>query len=766
MVIGINRGIVPQVASIAMPTEDQRPNNLAKMSHTFHPKQKTITTVIPTSTTCNGKYENQQHRQRSSIAHNRKHAPQRQRPSRGTCPTHKSNVFSNSAQVRMLWMAQLFTVAAFLMCHSMAIVNATAVQTPHALSRGVINTDSDTAGHRAMRAAQYSQPLTVERGMYNADINSFLPIIPKDISPEYIAQNVFTKGGQYRVFEPTDSDLRTQMTMGQKVNRVDGVEVNANAQNNVSLVVDISRATDENIKTTAEGAMVAKLKEQTNSKQETEEKATLSLSAGKNEKPLKQSEQALHKVGASTNISAPATATFMIHKSKALPNSFNVEQLALEERKIARGHKENFKPHPTTTTDFADVSQNTVGGDIKELEALLFEYAENFFNKAQYEPSSELVNALQQNHTMVGDPHKERPTRHADANPHHHHHNHLHHRQHSLPAIVRKPDANVSVNIPRALESGRLLFFSGLKKALWPVYIGLQVLKSLLLALFMPVLIGSFSKFLGKGIVSGSAPLFIRPPDTPQDLDFRDNTINFDDDKFAAVEEGTKEDGYGYNQAEASQTHYTYNAAGGINRIEQQNKMPDTYLSALQTIGSASFKNSGSLSGSFSGGGLGGGGIGAPMRTKPIAPANTNTFQTFQKVPASSLLLSNYDPFYSPLLSRLDSVFAQLKINSDNENCREKLICLMYANPAKYAPYSNLVSAQLSRELNELRKPTSDNPDILRFFKYMRAAKDGQDGIDCEKSFDRCQEFKDFENPAMVSTYHDINKLVSARKLA
>uniref|UniRef100_A0A034WR88 uncharacterized protein LOC105225798 n=1 Tax=Bactrocera dorsalis TaxID=27457 RepID=A0A034WR88_BACDO len=764
MVIGINRAIAPQVASIAMPTEDQRPNNLAKMSHTFHPKQKAITTVIPTSTTCNGKYGYQQHRQRSSIAHNRKHGPQRQRPSRGTCPTHKSYVFSNSAQVRMLWMPQLFTVAAFLMCHSVAIVNATAVQTPHPLSRGVINTDSDTAGHRAMRAAQYSQPLTVEGGMYNADNNSFLPIIPKDISPEYIAQNVFTKGGQYRVFEPTDSDLRIQMTMGQKVNSVDSMELNANAQHNIRMVSGISSATDKNIKTTAEGAMVAKLKEQTNGKQEAEKKATLSLSADKIEKPLKQTEHTLHKVGASTNI--PATATVMVHKSKALPNSFNAEQLALEERKIASVQKENLKPHPTATTDFADVSENTVGGDIKELEALLVEYAENFFNKAQYEPSSELVSALQQNHTMVGGPHKERPTRHADANPHHHHHNHLHHRQHSLPAVVHKPDGNVSVNIPRALESGRLLFFSGLKKALWPVYIGLQVLKSLLLALFMPVLIGSFSKFLGKGIVSGSAPLFIRPPDTPQDLDFRDNTINFDDDKFAAVEEGTKEDGYAYNQAEASQTHYTYNAAGGINRIEQQNKMPDTYLSALQTIGSASFKNSGSLSGSFSGGGLGGGGLGAPMRTKPIAPANTNTFQTFQKVPASSLLLSNYDPFYSPLLSRLDSVFAQLKLNSDNENCREKLICLMYANPAKYAPYSNLVSAQLSRELNELRKPTSDNPDILRFFKYMRAAKDGQDGIDCEKSFDRCQEFKDFENPAMVSTYHDINKLVSARKLA
>lgn len=48
----------------------------------------------------------------------------------------------------------------------------------------------------------------------------------------------------------------------------------------------------------------------------------------------------------------------------------------------------------------------------------------------------------------------------------------------------------------------------------------------------------------------------------------------------------------------------------------------------------------------------------------------------------------------------------------------------------------------------------------------MRAAKDGQDGVDCEQSFVKCTEFKDFENPAMLSTYNDINKLVQARKLA
>lgn len=73
-------------------------------------------------------------------------------------------------------------------------------------------------------------------------------------------------------------------------------------------------------------------------------------------------------------------------------------------------------------------------------------------------------------------------------------------------------------------------------------------------------------------------------------------------------------------------------------------------------------------------------------------------FKVFHDIPSSSLLLTNYDPFYSPLLSRLDAVFQQLGLNSSNdEKCREKLVCLMYSNPAKYAPYSNLVSAQLSR---------------------------------------------------------------------
>lgn len=71
----------------------------------------------------------------------------------------------------------------------------------------------------------------------------------------------------------------------------------------------------------------------------------------------------------------------------------------------------------------------------------------------------------------------------------------------------------------------------------------------------------------------------------------------------------------------------------------------------------------------------------------------------------------------------------------------------------------------LCRELNELKKPSSDNPDILRFFKYMKAAKDGQDGEECV-AHNGCPSLTSKQpSPAMLTTFNDINKLVQARKI-
>lgn len=78
----------------------------------------------------------------------------------------------------------------------------------------------------------------------------------------------------------------------------------------------------------------------------------------------------------------------------------------------------------------------------------------------------------------------------------------------------------------------------------------------------------------------------------------------------------------------------------------------------------------------------------------------------------------------------------------------------------------NNYSFHYFRELNELRKPSTDNPDILRFFKYMKAAKDGQDGLECNKAYQGCYDNREQVSPPMVKTFNEINKLVHARKLS
>ncbi|XP_001660964.2 uncharacterized protein LOC5573637 [Aedes aegypti] len=283
----------------------------------------------------------------------------------------------------------------------------------------------------------------------------------------------------------------------------------------------------------------------------------------------------------------------------------------------------------------------------------------------------------------------------------------------------------------RAVESGRLFFFKGLKKIVWPLLVGLQIVKTVLLVLFLPSIIGSLGKIVGKGLSSVS--VLSNQPTTVEDLDFKDNSYNSDQDFNMNMDNNAY-----LPPLDAQPAGTSYNMMYDANNAN----------AALSRLG-------------FGGG-----------RVTYVNTGNDynrqqkrNDFKIFHDIPSSSLLLTNYDPFYSPLLSRLDAVFAQMGLSNKEENCREKLVCLMYANPAKYAPYSNLISAQLSRELNELRKPTNDNPDILRFFKYMRAAKDGQDGVDCERVHKDCGTYNDLSNPAMVTTFNDINKLVQARKL-
>ncbi|CAG9760735.1 unnamed protein product [Ceutorhynchus assimilis] len=95
-----------------------------------------------------------------------------------------------------------------------------------------------------------------------------------------------------------------------------------------------------------------------------------------------------------------------------------------------------------------------------------------------------------------------------------------------------------------------------------------------------------------------------------------------------------------------------------------------------------------------------------------------------------------FDKFYSPILQKIDKILQGLGFN--DEPCRERLICSMYKHPTKFSPHSNLISAELSRDSSELQKPTSTNSAVVRFYKYVQAARDGQDQRDCLRLYPGC----------------------------
>ncbi|XP_039298137.1 uncharacterized protein LOC111056392 isoform X2 [Nilaparvata lugens] len=347
-----------------------------------------------------------------------------------------------------------------------------------------------------------------------------------------------------------------------------------------------------------------------------------------------------------------------------------------------------------------------------------------------------------------------------------------------IPMFVNSTRRSFSTEMPR-LMFGKNSFLTGfglgflafgLKKLLLPLFIGAQIVKSVLIAMFLPSILGGIGKLVGKGVSnfaqsSGSNPS--AGVDTINDFDFKDTTnTGYDADAagsenqpygvWAFPPEGsTYAQGLNFIQSAIGRpTLAPYpSAGGGLNAggaasslyspaAMAASKLQDRYTPKVPYAQPAATKHQGSF----------------------YSRDKQQDYKLFHQIPHSSHLLANYDPFYSPLLSRLDSVFKQL--GYAHEGCRERLVCDMYNNPAKFAPYSNLVSAQLSRELNELRKPSSDNPEILRFFKYMKAAKEGQEGVDCSRRYPGCPASTiQSDAPPMLTTFNDINKLVHARKL-
>ncbi|XP_030371715.1 uncharacterized protein LOC115622000 [Scaptodrosophila lebanonensis] len=96
----------------------------------------------------------------------------------------------------------------------------------------------------------------------------------------------------------------------------------------------------------------------------------------------------------------------------------------------------------------------------------------------------------------------------------------------------------------------------------------------------------------------------------------------------------------------------------------------------------------------------------------------------------------NYDPFYSPILLKIDKIIEQLGVK--NDLCKERVVCSMYKDPANYSPHSNFVSAELSRDTSELEPVTKANEAVKRFYRLIQAARDGQDQKDCASLYPQC----------------------------
>ncbi|XP_069362987.1 uncharacterized protein Osi17 isoform X2 [Maniola hyperantus] len=105
-------------------------------------------------------------------------------------------------------------------------------------------------------------------------------------------------------------------------------------------------------------------------------------------------------------------------------------------------------------------------------------------------------------------------------------------------------------------------------------------------------------------------------------------------------------------------------------------------------------------------------------------------------------ILAQQDPdsiaaekFYGSLLERVDAILGS--IGAKDAGCKERAVCALYRDPFKHAPYSNLVSNELSKDSNEL-VPPADSTMALHYFRYVQAARDGQESKDCALLYPTC----------------------------
>ncbi|XP_063834414.1 uncharacterized protein LOC135083640 [Ostrinia nubilalis] len=93
------------------------------------------------------------------------------------------------------------------------------------------------------------------------------------------------------------------------------------------------------------------------------------------------------------------------------------------------------------------------------------------------------------------------------------------------------------------------------------------------------------------------------------------------------------------------------------------------------------------------------------------------------------------EKFYGNLIDRVDKILAS--IGATESGCGERAVCALYREPFRHAPYSNLLSNELSKDSSEL-VPPADSKMALRYYTYVQAARDGQEQKECNALYPNC----------------------------
>ncbi|XP_026754407.2 uncharacterized protein LOC113514516 [Galleria mellonella] len=93
------------------------------------------------------------------------------------------------------------------------------------------------------------------------------------------------------------------------------------------------------------------------------------------------------------------------------------------------------------------------------------------------------------------------------------------------------------------------------------------------------------------------------------------------------------------------------------------------------------------------------------------------------------------EKFYGALMERVDKILNT--IGAHDPGCKDRAVCALYRDPFSHAPYSNLVSNELSKDSSEL-VPPADSKMALHYYRYVQAARDGQEQKNCIALYPNC----------------------------